>query len=79
MEDKPLPEGPLVGKVVKVKKDFAHRLLISVFSIRPAKKNSQKIVRNLGSQKIMRILLFLGFGLQGHQNHRIVKNLMQKK
>ena len=26
-----MPEGPLVGKVVKVKKDFAHRLLISVF------------------------------------------------
>ena len=78
MEDKPLPEGPLVGKVVKVKKDFAHRLLISVFSIRPA-KNQPKIVRNLGSQKIMRILLFLGFGLQGHQNQRIVKNLIQKK
>ena len=70
MEDKPLPEGPLVGKVVKVKKDFAHRLLISVFSIRPAKKNSQNI---------MRILLFLGFRLQGHQNQRIVKNLIQKK
>ena len=45
----------------------------------PNEKNSQKIVRNLGSQKNMRILLFLGFGLQGHQSQRIVKNLIQKK
>ena len=36
-----MPEGPLVGKVVKVKKDFAHRLLISVFSIRPTKKTDK--------------------------------------
>ena len=51
MEDKPLPEGPLVGKVVKVKKDFAHRLLISVFSIRPAKKKQPKNCEESGKPK----------------------------